>query len=73
MSGKKNKLRHSMYSTQSPQVKAVLKARDLILLALENADSTTLQYLIGLQETMCNLNFARLLEEIEKREENRDA
>ncbi len=60
-----------MSSTQSPQVKAVLKARDLILLALENADSTTLQYLISLQETMCNLNFARLLEEIKKREENK--
>ena len=61
-----------MSSTQSPHVKAVLKARDLILSALENADSTTLQYLIGLQETMCNLNFERLLEEIKKKEEAND-
>ena len=61
-----------MSSTQSSEVKAVLKARDLILSALENADSTTLQYLIGLQETMCNLNFERLLEEIKKREESND-
>ena len=62
-----------MSSTQSSEVKAVLKARDLILSALENADSTTLQYLIGLQETMCNLNFERLLEEIKKRERSEDA
>jgi len=47
---------------------AVLKARDLILSALENADSTTLEYLINLQEMICNLNFGRLLEEIKKRE-----
>jgi len=61
-----------MSSTQSPHVKAVLKARELILSALENADSTTLEYLIGLQETMCNLNFERLLEEINKKEEAND-
>ena len=71
MSGE-NKLLRSMSSTQSPKVMAVLKARDLILWALENADSTTLQYLIGLQETMCNLNFERLLEEIKKKEEAND-
>jgi len=62
-----------MSSTQSPQLKAVLKARELILLALENADSTSLQYLISLQEMICNLNFKRLLEEIKKREESKDA
>jgi hypothetical protein len=58
---------------QSPQIKAVLKARELILLALENADSTTLQCLISLQEMICNLNFERLLEEIKKREGSKDA
>ena len=62
-----------MSSTQSPQVIAVLKARDLILSALENADSTSLEYLIRLQETICNLNLARLLEEIKKREGSGDA
>jgi len=62
-----------MSSTQSPQIKAVIKARELILSALEDADSTTLHYLIRLQETICNLNFARLLEEIKKREESKDA
>ena len=62
-----------MSSTQSPQIKAVLKARELILLALENADSTTLQYLIRLQEMICNLNFGRLLEEIREREGSKDA
>jgi hypothetical protein len=62
-----------MPSSQSPHVEAVLKARELIFSALENADSTTLQYLIRLQETMCNLNLARLLEEIKKREETKDA
>jgi len=46
----------------------VLKARDLILWALENADSTTLEFLIRLQQTICNLNLARPLEEIRKRE-----
>ena len=57
---------------ESLQVKAVLKARDLILLALENADSATLQQLIRLQDLIKNLNFERLLEEIRKKEEDQD-
>jgi ABC-type transporter Mla MlaB component len=47
---------------------AVLKARELILSALENADSTALELLISLQEMIRNLNFVRLLEEVRKRE-----
>ena len=62
-----------MPSVQSSKVNAVLEARALILSALENADSTTLQHLIYLQDMIKNLNFERLLEEIKKREEIEDA
>ncbi len=61
-----------MSSAQSLQVNAVIKARELILLALENADSVTLQHLICLQDMIKNLNFERLLEEIKKREQVKD-
>ena len=61
-----------MPSAQSAKVDAVLRARALILSALENADSATLQHLIYLQDMIRNLNFERLLEEIKKREEIKD-
>jgi|SRR5229473_357243 len=70
--GGKKKLCRSMSSAQSLQVNAVIKARELILLALENADSVTLQHLICLQDMIKNLNFERLLEEIKKREQVKD-
>jgi len=44
---------------ESRQVRAVFKARDLSLLALENADSAPLQQLIRLQDPIKNLNFVR--------------
>jgi hypothetical protein len=58
-----------MFSKKCSPSEAVLKARELILSALENADSMTLRRLIKLQDTIRNLNFERLLEEIVKREE----
>jgi len=69
--GDKN-LRRSMPSAQSAKVNAVLRSRALILSALENGDSATLQHLIYLQDMIRNLNFERLLEEIKKREEIKD-
>jgi len=62
-----------MPSAQSSKVDAVLRARALILSALENADSGTLQHLIYLQDMVKNLNFERLLEEVKKREGIREA
>jgi hypothetical protein len=57
-----------MFSTQLSPPEAVLKARELILFALENADAATLKCLISLQDMLKNLNFTRLLEEINKRQ-----
>jgi hypothetical protein len=55
-------------SSKVSQFKAALKARDLIFSALANADSTTLQYLTNVQNTIVTLNFKRLLKKSRKEE-----
>jgi hypothetical protein len=57
-----------MGQKESLEARAVLKARQLILLALENGDTTALEHLVRLQDMLRNLDLRRLLEDARKKE-----
>ena len=50
---------------------AVLRAQELILSALHDADATTLRYLINLRDSIKNLDYERLLAQLIRKEEAR--